>query len=116
MTEKNGVINLANQLILELKTHGFLVGLTKSKTTNSIYLEIDNGLIGSVRVSDHKVCELNPCEYVIMTSRGTTHLSNGRMIYYANNVDALIYIFISKRKKMIINCGGIKKYKEMMKQ
>lgn len=44
----------ADYLIKKLKAHGFTIMRYDSYGTNSIYLKLDEGVTGSIRISDHR--------------------------------------------------------------
>ena len=46
--------NLANKIKNMLLKRGFLVDVSVSKKTNSVYLKIDNGACPTIRISDHR--------------------------------------------------------------
>ena len=45
---------LVRETIDTLKSHGIMVHKYESKSSSSVYLKLDGGLVGSVRFSDHK--------------------------------------------------------------
>ena len=63
---KNKEKKFAKRLISLLNKRGFIVKAHKSKTSKSIYLKIDNGLISNVRISDHKRYNDDNCKYNVI--------------------------------------------------
>ena len=46
--------NLGNKIKNMLLKRGFIVDMDISKKTGSIYLKIDNGACGTIRISNHR--------------------------------------------------------------
>ena len=63
---KNKEKKFAKRLVSLLNKRGFIVKAHKSKTSKSIYLKIDNGLIPNVRISDHKRYNDDNCKYNVI--------------------------------------------------
>lgn len=49
----NYIKDSAEYLVSQFKEKGYVVQYYESKTTNSIYLKLDYGVAGSIRLSDH---------------------------------------------------------------
>ncbi|RKJ43848.1 hypothetical protein D7X33_35075 [Butyricicoccus sp. 1XD8-22] len=73
------IYNTADFLIKELKKHNIVVQRYNSRSSNSIYLKLDYGVLNSIRISDHKGKDhlkykynaLTVCPYPISTKNKT---------------------------------------------
>lgn len=91
-----------------LNKRGFIVKMQLSKKSNSVYLTIDNGACGGIRISNHKN---NITKYkfnMIKDYKGKrTEYSNGvfKKFYNFNSIGRLIADIEIERSNMIIKYG-----------
>ena len=53
MNSNESLIKVAEDIQILLKKNGFTIHRYNSYSSNSIYLKVDFGLAGSIRISDH---------------------------------------------------------------
>lgn len=70
---------MAKRIKEMLNKRGFIVTIQVSKNTNSVYLKIDNGACGKIRISDHKN-NLTNCKFNMIKNY------NGKRSEYSNRV------------------------------
>lgn len=110
---------VAESLVHRLKAKGYIVQYYESKTTNSIYLKLDYGVGGSIRLSDHlgkgklrytfNVLDGVP-ERVVVLDRGVK-----RYFYNFSELDLLVFD-IEANKAGKIASFGLDKYKQAMER
>lgn len=85
---------MAKKIARLLYQRGFLIKTHKSKTSKSIYIKIDNGVIPVIRISDHKRANDDNCKYnVIRNYKGPRQETINRKLkryYNYNNINRLI--------------------------
>lgn len=104
---------IAYKLKSLLNKRGFIVDIKNSKNSKSIYLKLDNGACGAIRISDHinfnTKCKFN----IIKNYKGKrTSYSKGkvRKYYNFNSYGIVIADVESERSNKIIK-DGFSKYK-----
>jgi len=114
---KNKEKKFAKKLVSLLNKRGFIVKVHKSKTSKSIYLKIDNGLIPNVRISDHKRYNDDNCKYnIIKNYNGVRNeLVKGKVkkYYNFNSIGRLITDIELERNSKILKIG-YSKYKQIL--
>lgn len=99
---------IANRLRILLNNRGFIISIKYSKNSKSIYLKIDNGACGIIRISDHKNENTN-CKYnVIKNYKGKRHnFYKGKIIKYYSytSIGRLIADIESDRAYQIVKYG-----------
>lgn len=91
-----------------LNKRGFIVDMQVSKRTKSIYLKVDNGASGRIRISDHKNKLTRSKFNVIENYKGKrSEYSNNifKKYYNFNNLAALITDIEIERSNFIIMYG-----------
>lgn len=108
---------IAKKITNLLNKRGFLVKQHNSRTSKSIYLQIDKGAIPSIRISDHKRLNNDNCKYnVIKNYNGIRNeLVNGRAKKYYNfkNLGRLITDIELERNNKILTIG-YSRYKDIL--
>ncbi len=112
-------IKVANKVIKELKHKGFQINQYYAKTTRSIYLKIDYGVCGGIRISDHRGKKKYRYKFnLIEQYKGPKQINDRgyiRMFYDYNNTEKLISD-IQNEKKLKIYKYGLYNYKSYMKK
>lgn len=100
---------VAKKIISLLNKRGFIVKQHSSKTSKSIYLKIDNGLIPAIRISDHKRYNDDNCKFnMIKNYEGPRlELINGRVkkYYKYNHLTRLVTDIELERNSKILSIG-----------
>ena len=106
----------AQYLVDELKANGMLVMRYDAKSTHSIYLKVDDGALGTIRISDHEGKPHLGYKYNLIagTERRIVNVSDRRRYYcpLADIVilkDKLVY-----DKQLMINRLGFNGYQARM--
>ena len=112
---RNEEIKVSNKIISILKNEGIRIDRYYARTTKSIYLKLDYGVCGGVRISDHE--GKYPYRYnVIKKYKGNKqYMDNGhlRLYYnYENTNDLINDIKIHKKRKL--EMYGENNYKKYM--
>ncbi|MCI9038442.1 MAG: hypothetical protein HFJ29_00945 [Clostridia bacterium] len=110
-------IRVANKVIKELKHKGFKINQYYAKTTRSIYLKIDYGVCGGIRISDHRGKKKYRYN-LIEQYKGPKQINDRgyiRMFYDYDNTEKLISD-IQNEKKLKIYKYGIYNYQSYMKK
>lgn len=105
-----------NYLVRRLKEQDCTLQVYKAKTTSSCYIKIDNGVGGSIRISDHKgKSHLSYTYNLIMGSalRANTVMGNTRWYAPFNEIETLLTKIIEQRNIRIRKYGSM--YSEFMK-
>lgn len=112
-------IAVSNRIINGLKHKGFKISRYYAKTTKSIYLKLDYGVCGGIRISDHKGKEKYHYKFnVIKGYKGPKKVrDNGhkRLFYDYDNIEAVI-TDAQNEKKIKIDKYGLYNYQEYMKR
>lgn len=115
---RNQEIEISNKIIKELKEKGFQLNKYHAKKTKSIYIKLDFGVCGGIRISDHNGRKKYKYKFNLIKQyegpkekmdRGTV-----RLFYDYNNTSDLIED-VEKEKKNKISKYGLNNYKEYMK-
>lgn len=111
----------ADFLIKELKKEGIVIQRYNSKSTNSIYLKLDYGVLNSIRISDHKGKKhlnykyniLTVCPYPIATKNNTNYGEIVRYYFPLKEKNKLLNLILQERiqKKSMY---GDKNYRNFM--
>jgi hypothetical protein len=112
-------IDVSNKLIEKLKEKGFQINKYYAKTTKSIYLKLDYGVCGGIRISDHRGKKKYRYKFnLIKQYSGPKQINDKgyiRLFYDYNNTEELVDD-VQNEKKVKINKYGLCNYKEYMKQ
>lgn len=112
-------VRVANKVIKELKRKGFKINQYYAKTTRSIYLKIDYGVCGAIRISDHKGKEKYRYKFNLLEQyNGPKQINDSgyiRMFYDYNNTKKLISD-IQNEKKLKIYKYGLYNYRSYMRK
>ena len=106
---------IAKKIKEMLNERGFIVNMHVSKRTRSVYLKIDNGACGKIRISDHKN-NLTSCKFnVIKNYNGKRYeYTNGVLKkYYNYNCINKIVLDVEIERANIITQYGYNSYKKM---
>lgn len=99
----------AEKLLIEkLLQNDFKVMIYDSRTTNSIYIKVDFGILDTIRISDHDVPKhKRACEYNIVPdicSYPQVRMQDGKKVLYATDDDIgvtmITTMLLSKRRKI----------------
>lgn len=116
--ERRHEIEVSNKLINKLKEKGFQINKYYAKTTRSIYLKLDYGVCGGIRISDHKGKKKYRYKFnLIKQYKGPKKINDRgyiRMFYDYNNTEELIDD-VQDEKKAKINKYGLHNYQKYMK-
>lgn len=114
---KNKEKKFAKRLISLLNKRGFIVKAHKSKTSKSIYLKIDNGLIPNVRISDHKRYNDDNCKYNVIRKYDGPRLEivKGKLkkYYQYASIGRLVTDIEIERSEKILRIG-YQRYKDKL--
>ena len=97
---------IAKKIKEMLNERGFIVNMHVSKRTRSVYLKIDNGACGKIRISDHKN-NLTSCKFNVIKNY------NGKRYEYTNGVLKKIVLDVEIERANIITQYGYNSYKKM---
>lgn len=110
-------IEISNRVINILKNKGFRINKYYAKTTRSIYIKLDYGVCGGIRISDHKGKKKYRYKFnLIKGYKGPKQILDrgyNRLYYNYENTDELI-TDIQKEKIDKIQKYGIINYKKFM--
>lgn len=118
---KQRINETAEYLIHHLKKHGVVVQRYKSKSSNSIYLKLDYGVMNSIRISDHEGKEHLNYKYNLLTycfnksmSKVQTAYGEVERFYYPIwSKKALLKNILKERKRKLFMYGE-HSYKQFM--
>lgn len=119
--KREQIYTTANYLINELKKEGITIQRYDSKSSNSVYLKLDYGVLNSIRISDHKGKKhlnykynlLTICPYPISTNNKTSY---GEVIrHYAplNEKEKMIELIL-KDRYLKVDSYGESNYRSFM--
>ncbi len=110
-------IEISNKVINILKNKGFKINKYYAKTTRSIYIKLDYGVCGGIRISDHKGKKKYRYKFnLIKGYKGPKQVLDrgyNRLYYNYENTDELI-TDIEKEKIDKVQKYGIINYKKFM--
>lgn len=108
---------IARKIVLMLNKRGFIVKKHYSKTSKSIYIKIDKGLIPAIRISDHKKYNNDNCKFNIVKNYYglNTEIVKGKVkkYYRYNNIARLIADIELERSNKILSIG-YSKYRNIL--
>lgn len=117
--KKRQEIKVSNKVIDILKGKGFKINRYYARTTKSIYLKLDYGVCGAIRISDHIGKKKYRYKFnLIKGYKGPKKINDrgyNRLYYNYNNTDELV-TDIEKEKKNKIQKYGLKNYKIYMSE
>lgn len=106
----------AKKIINLLNKRGFMVKQHSSRTSRSVYIKIDNGLIPSIRISDHKRYNNDNCKFNIIKDYEGPRLEliNGKVkkYYKYNHLARLVTDIEIERNNKILTIG-YSRYRKM---
>lgn len=104
----------ADWLVKELKEREFTVMRYDAYSTNSVYLKVDDGVVGTIRISDHRGKKHLRYKYnLIKGSRMYQQLDNGIMRYYYPMREIFWLIDkVEQDRKVILERYGQERYNE----
>ena len=108
MLRKRKERNLANKIKSMLLKRGFIIDMDISKKTGSIYLKIDNGACGTIRISNHRNDKAKSKFNMIKNYTGKrSEFLNGqmKMFYNYGMIGRLIADVEIERSNKIIKYG-----------
>ena len=115
---KKQQIGVSNKIIERLKNKGIKISKYYSKTTKSVYIKLDFGVCGGIRISDHRGKKKYHYKFnVIKGYKGQKQLNDAgytRLFYNYDNTEELIKD-IQNEKQAKINKYGLYNYHEFMK-
>lgn len=115
--KKRKEVKISNKVINILKNKGFKINRYYARTTKSIYLKLDYGVCGAIRISDHVGKRKYRYKFnLIKGYKGPKEIIDrgfSRRYYSYNNTEELI-TDIEKEKKDKIQKYGIRNYKMYM--
>ena len=111
-------IEVANKVVKKLKDKGFLISQYYAKTSKSIYLKIDYGVCGGIRISDHKGKKKYKYKFnLIEQYKGKKQINDKgfvRFFYDYSNTEKLVNDIANEKKIKIIKYG-LYNYRQYMK-
>lgn len=120
MKKKNqDMLKIADLIVKELKSAGFIIQRLDAVTTNSIYLKLDYGVCHSLRISDHPGKNHLHYRYNLMTTHFHTSVkrertSKGDRNYYPmNHIKTMIDEIIQAREAKVAE-NGLRLYRSLM--
>lgn len=108
---------IARKVIELLHKRGFIVKQHCSKTSKSIYIKIDNGLIPAIRISDHKRYNDDNCKFnLIRDYDGLKYeIIKGKVKkYYKYNHIARLITDIELERNSKVLTMGYSKYRKVL--
>lgn len=120
-TNKVICIEAAEYLIKKLKHLGFTILRYNSYSSNSIYLKLDEGVTGTIRISDHRGKKHLKYRYnLILKHEQRLETRGGYDMYYfpMQSIDLLIQKAVYDRQQRIEKYGilNYNKYREQNRQ
>lgn len=112
-------VEIADYLVKEFNKNGMLILRYDARSTNSVYLKLDYGVVGSIRISDH--IGFKNLHYTFNVECGRTENDiiedDGHLRYYYGDtmemLDQLVKDAVVKKAGQWKRFGG-KKYAEIM--
>ena len=119
MLRINKEMRISNKIKGLLNKKGFIVKMRVAKNTKSVYLYIDNGACGTIRISDHKNNKSGSKYNVIKNYRGRKreYINGQNIIFYNfNNIERLLADLEIERSDKVIKYGysNYKKQRDKM--
>lgn len=118
---RSKIYNTAKILVHELSKNGVTVQRYNSKTSNSIYLKLDYGVLDSIRISDHKENGETKYKYNMLSAcesptkkRSTTCFSDMVQYYYPLKQAEELSIYILSQRNEKVLAFGRQSYKSYM--
>ena len=87
---------IAKKIREMLNERGFIVNMQISKKTKSVYLKVDNGACGKIRISDHRN-NLTSCKFNVIKNY------NGKKSEYTNRVFKKYYNYTSQSVNRLVS-------------
>ena len=116
---KKQEIKVSNKVIHILSNKGFKINRYYSRTTRSIYLKLDYGVCGAIRISDHVGKKKYKYKFNLIRNyndpREVKDDGCYRKYYSYQHTNELIED-VEKKKKVKIQKYGLKNYEEYMKE
>ena len=113
------IMKATDYLITQLKSEGFSVMRYDSITTNSVYLKLDDGVGGSIRISDHEGKKQYSYKYNLIKGNALTKLIDGkgieRFYFPMREIELLIKKVIYDREQILIKYGQ-RNYQKFMER
>lgn len=109
---------IAENIINYLKDLGISIHIYYAFSTNSIYIKLDYGTLGSIRISDHKGKEKYHYKYNVRTDITECYSEDKSNFYPANKIDILICDILIEHNGKIHNKDYLfikEKYKQNRK-
>jgi hypothetical protein len=100
---------LASKIIRTLKREGAVIHRYDAHSSNSIYIKIDAGICGSIRISDHKGKKHLAYRYNLLTNIKEFDVIKEpyvRYFYPADDIDIMIGNIIAYRQEKIAEHHG----------
>lgn len=117
--KKKQEIKISNKVIHILINKGFKINRYYARTTRSIYLKLDYGVCGAIRISDHIGKKKYKYKFnLIRNYNGPREIDDDgyhRKYYSYHHTNELI-ADVEKEKKVKIQKYGLKNYEEYMKE
>lgn len=111
---KTELRDIANEFVKIMLEQGIVVQAYSAYSTNSLYVKLDYGVIGTVRFSDHKGKPEYPYKFQVRTDvKVTKKYRNG--IFHPKGIDKLIS-HITTLKNTRINKYGARSYEWYMRK
>lgn len=113
---------MADYVQQRLVKKDYIVHRYNSFSTNSIYLKIDYGIGGTVRISDHRGKRHKDCRFNLeMDKKGKRKdvidsKFGDRIFYTRDGVDRMIKEIVKYRENKVKTAGGIHKYLECVER
>lgn len=119
--DKKQIEIITNYLIKNLKNEGIIIQKYKSKSSLSVYLKLDYGVLNSIRISDHKGKKhlnykyniLTICPEPISTINKTRFGDVIRHYFPINNKEELLQTILQDRNHKI-SSYGLQRYQTYM--
>lgn len=96
---------VADQLIFDLKNAGFQILRYDAYSTDSVYLKLDYGVSGSIRISDHKGYDRLKYTFNVGIKIRKSYQKEGRNFYSIDDLDALVDDCITYRDNRLLLFG-----------
>ncbi len=102
------VNQLTNAVVKRLKKVGIVCPIRRSKTSVSVYLDLDYGALGKLRISDHVSPDSSDYQYNLVTRSRSDALAIDLSVSglsYADDVDRLIRSIKQDRETVVRDIG-----------
>jgi hypothetical protein len=111
--------HISKKIITELKKYGLVIQMYEASTSNSIYLKLDYGIAGSIRISDHHSHKAEfPYRYNILKyfsePMEIATLSGQKQFFYSWKDVNLLIEHILKERLVRRKTNGIYQYNALM--